>query len=77
MRYDLSESEVDEFEVALIIHHNVLKLQITVHKSAFVQFPQSLDDLDHIKLDLPLVKSLMLLHYCVKFATIYEGHHVI
>ena len=66
-----------EFEIALVVHHYVLKLQITVHKSAFVHFSQCLDNLHHIELDLSLVKPLTLLHNRVKFAAIYKGHNVI
>ena len=47
-----------------------------MHKAALMQITQSLYYLHHVKLDCILIKSLVLLHYLVKLASINEGHYI-
>ena len=69
-----TQTEIDKFEVAILIDHQVLWFQISVNHFTAVKVLQSEKNLHSVQLDLHLRNDLLSAHPLLQFTTCKHGH---
>lgn len=71
----LSKTVVNNFQVAIFIHQNIFKLEISVHDALAVEVPNCKRNLGSVKLYNFLTQTLLCFKNFVELSTFNEGHH--
>jgi hypothetical protein len=71
----LSKTVVNNFQVAIFIHQNIFKLEISVHDTLAVQVPNCKRYLSSVEFYNFLTQTLLCFKNFVELSTFDEGHH--
>lgn len=69
-----SQSEINQLNVAILINHDVLSFQITIHQFVFMKVTQNKGQLERNNLRLRFCHSLLLRQMGVQFSTLDKWH---
>lgn len=73
----LGKAVVNNFDIALLVNHNVLQLEITMYDVFVVQVVDGHDELNSVENNGILLELLFIFQYFVQLAALNKWHHEI